>query len=135
MAALPLPYTSRGGSLDEVGLPRPLRTVTSTTVPGRSRSTSRASRRLLPGVAALAALLGLWFGAAALAAARSSSGAGVSGGATLRAGASYVAVPGDSYWSIAMRLDPSGDPRPLVADLEAEMHGAVLQPGDSLVLP
>lgn len=49
----------------------------------------------------------------------------------------YVVRPGDTLWSIAERLDPGSDPRPLV-DAIARANdvdpGSVL-PGRSLVLP
>ena len=48
---------------------------------------------------------------------------------------SYVVQPGDTLWSIAVRLDPSGDPRPTVAKLEAEVGGAGVVPGEQLALP
>jgi Tfp pilus assembly protein FimV len=49
--------------------------------------------------------------------------------------AADVVKPGDTLWSIASRLEPSGDPRPLVAQLQSELHGATLDPGARLVLP
>ena len=47
----------------------------------------------------------------------------------------YVAVPGDTVWSIAVRFAHGGDPRPLVERLEAEIDGGVLQPGQRLAVP
>ena len=47
----------------------------------------------------------------------------------------YVAAPGDTVWSIAVRFAHGGDPRPLVDRLEAEIGGGVLQPGQRLVVP
>jgi len=47
----------------------------------------------------------------------------------------YVARPGDTIWSVAVRYGGGGDPRPLVDQLEAEIGGGVLQPGQQLVLP
>jgi hypothetical protein len=44
-----------------------------------------------------------------------------------------VAVrPGDSLWSIAARLAPGEDPRPIVDQLEAARHGSPLQPGETI---
>ena len=47
----------------------------------------------------------------------------------------YVARPGDTIWSIAVAYSRGGDPRPLVANLESQIGGGVLQPGERLVLP
>jgi nucleoid-associated protein YgaU len=49
----------------------------------------------------------------------------------------YVVVVGDTLWSIAVRLGPGGDPRPLV-DAIAEMNDVdpgALHPGQTLVIP
>ncbi|MDA8184200.1 MAG: LysM peptidoglycan-binding domain-containing protein [Actinomycetota bacterium] len=56
-------------------------------------------------------------------------------GGRLSAGAAYVVRPGDTLWSIALRVDPSGDPRPLVADMAREVGGDTIFPGQRLVLP
>jgi hypothetical protein len=47
----------------------------------------------------------------------------------------YVAKPGDTIWSIAVGYSHGGDPRPLVAKLEAEIGGGTLQPGERLAVP
>jgi type IV secretory pathway protease TraF len=50
-------------------------------------------------------------------------------------GATVVDVaPGDTLWSIARRLQPEGDPRPLVDRLAASNGGAVVRAGDRLVV-
>jgi len=56
-------------------------------------------------------------------------------GETVAHHAPYVVQPGDTLWSIALRLDPTGDPRPVVAKLEAEIGGDNVVPGEQLVLP
>jgi nucleoid-associated protein YgaU len=43
-----------------------------------------------------------------------------------------VVQPGDSLWSIARRLAPDRDPRPVVDALTAARHGAVLVPGETV---
>ncbi len=47
----------------------------------------------------------------------------------------YVVQPGDTFWDIARRLQPSGDPRPLVTRLVAAHGSPLLVPGEHLVLP
>ena len=47
----------------------------------------------------------------------------------------YTVQPGDTLWSIAERVDPSGDPRPLVARLAAQIGSDTVVPGEQLVLP
>lgn len=49
--------------------------------------------------------------------------------------ATYVVRPGDTLWSIAERVDPSGDPRPLVARLAAQVGSDTIVPGEQLRLP
>jgi len=48
--------------------------------------------------------------------------------------ATYVVQPGDTYWTIARRLQPMGDVRVLVDHLSADHGGAPLQPGEQLAL-
>jgi hypothetical protein len=48
---------------------------------------------------------------------------------------SYVVQPGDTLWTIAQRLAPGGDPRPVEWQLEAEVGGDTIVPGERLVLP
>ena len=47
---------------------------------------------------------------------------------------SYVVQPGDTLWSLARRMQPSGDIRPLVDRLATRHGGAALHPGDRIVL-
>lgn len=54
---------------------------------------------------------------------------------SLAAGAEYVVQPGDTLWAIASRLQPSADPRRLVAQMEAETGSDHLVPGEHLRLP
>ena len=46
-----------------------------------------------------------------------------------------VVRPGDSLWSIAARLEPGHDPRPVVDALAATRGGAPLVPGEVVTLP
>ena len=43
-----------------------------------------------------------------------------------------VVRPGDSLWSVAERLAPGDDPRPVVDALEQARHGTVLTPGETI---
>lgn len=47
----------------------------------------------------------------------------------------YVVRHGDSLWSVARDLQPSGDVRPLVDALAEANGGPVVRPGDVLALP
>lgn len=45
----------------------------------------------------------------------------------------HLVRPGDSLWSIAQRIEPDGDPRPVVDELSRERGGAPLVPGEVIV--
>jgi len=47
----------------------------------------------------------------------------------------WVVQPGETLWGIARQLQPSGDIRPLVDALSAEVHDRPLQIGERLILP
>lgn len=47
----------------------------------------------------------------------------------------YVVQPGDTMWHIARALQPTGDVRPLVMQLERARHGAPLRVGERVTLP
>jgi hypothetical protein len=49
--------------------------------------------------------------------------------------ASYVVQPGDTLWDIARSLQPAGDVRPLVRQLDGARQGRPLRAGERLVLP
>ena len=46
--------------------------------------------------------------------------------------ASTVVRPGDSLWTVAERLAPDSDPRPVVDALAEARHGTVLTPGETI---
>jgi Tfp pilus assembly protein FimV len=113
---------------------------------GRTRprvDTNRAvywRRRIVVAVLAIALVLvmaqaGAALGGASLAsperrpadASASGSTAGSSAGSR-----STVVRPGDSLWSVASRLAPGSDPRPVVDALAEARHGTVLTPGETI---
>ncbi len=47
----------------------------------------------------------------------------------------YTVRRGDTLWSIAERVDPSGDPRPLVDELAAQTGSDTVVPGQRIALP
>lgn len=48
---------------------------------------------------------------------------------------SYVVQPGDTLWSVARGLQPSGDVRPLVDRLARQAGGSQLRTGQRIQLP
>jgi len=63
--------------------------------------------------------------------AQSASTAGPTAGKST-AGKSTVVRPGDSLWTVAERLAPGDDPRPVVDALSEARHGTVLTPGETI---
>ena len=47
----------------------------------------------------------------------------------------HVVAPGDTLWSLARRIEPTGDVRPLVDELAASRRGRPLQVGEVVVVP
>src|SRR5206468_4110059 len=120
MAAIAYPSPSRQPA------PRRHLTVVPLPVQRRQRASIYWRRRLVVLVAlvllvlAARAALGV-LGGGPLA----TSGAPAAGGGSA---ATYVVQPGDTWWTIARHLQPTGDVRGLVDRLSAEHGGAVLQP-------
>ena len=91
-------------------------------------------RRTLLGLAAIAMLIMLalpWGGTGG----PSLATPGAAHAGPLAAGTTYVVRQGDTLWGIAERLAGGSDPRPMVAQLEAEAGGDDLHAGQQLVLP
>jgi hypothetical protein len=47
----------------------------------------------------------------------------------------YTVQPGDSLWSIAERVSPSSDPRPLVAKMASQLGSETVVPGERITVP
>jgi len=84
-------------------------------------------------VAAVGTLLGAGSLAGAEQAGRPAAPAPVAQ-AQLPAAASYVVQPGETLWSLARRLQPEGDVRPLVARLRVASGGGPIVPGQRIHL-
>jgi len=61
--------------------------------------------------------------------------AGTTPAATLTPGSTYTVRPGDTLWSIAVRLDPTGNPRTVVGQLAAETGSDTTVVGEHIGLP
>jgi hypothetical protein len=47
----------------------------------------------------------------------------------------YTVQPGDTLWSIAVAVDPSADPRPLVATFASQTGSYTVEPGERIAVP
>jgi len=106
-------------------------------VPARTPAVVYRRRRVVAVLAVASALAVLVLAIGALQASFVANGGATSGrlGSPGSPGAVYVVQPGDTFWDIARRLDPAGDPRPLVARLVAAHGSPVLVAGERLALP
>ncbi len=101
-----------------------------------ARRRAVARRRRIAGTALVALLVGGgWFGLGALRGLDAPAPRLLAGATLVPGGQRYVARTGDTLWSIAERLEPGADPRPLVDALDAQLHGRPLEAGTPLVLP
>jgi LysM domain len=116
--------------------PEPAAQPTPRLVP--TRSVARRGRRASPATYRRRRLVAVAVGVAALAMA-AKAGAAL-GGSPLAvperrpASPHHVVQPGDSLWSIAARLEPGSDPRPVVDELSAARGGRPLVPGEVVTL-
>ncbi len=139
-AVRPVPYTRHPGSIP-VATARRHRVATPgagrgggtpSAVGGRRRPSARVRRRraLVVAVLLLAPPVGL-LGGGPLA----TAGQAPAAAAGRSVGRVYIVRPGDTLWSIAERISPGSDPRPLVDELTASLKGDQLQVGERLVVP
>jgi hypothetical protein len=77
----------------------------------------------------------IWFGISAVAAHSQGRLQVLPGSVRTAHGYLYRVQPGDTVWSIATELDPNGDPRSLVGQLESEIGGTDLQAGTQVLVP
>jgi LysM domain len=103
----------------------------------RARAAELRRRRLrFVGILASVGLAaGLWLGASAMASQSQGRLQILPGSVKTARGYLYRVQPGDTVWSIASRLDPTGDPRPLADHIETEIGGTNLQVGTQVLLP
>jgi LysM domain len=101
--------------------------------PAPRRRVSREVRRRRT----LLVLMGLLLGVLALPLGGAGGNSHAPGSALAGSGhpAVYVVRPGDTLWTIAQRVDPTGDPRPLVAQMEARLGTDTVVPGEEVRLP
>jgi Tfp pilus assembly protein FimV len=101
---------------------------------GRSRAVAGRAiywrRRIVVAVMAVALVLVMAQAGAALGG--SSLAAPERRPATVQTSRSTVVRPGDSLWSVAARLAPGTDPRPVVDALAEARPGTVLVPGETI---
>ena len=92
-------------------------------------------RRLVAGFVVAGLLLTAWAALGALGGALTASGRSTPDLGS-RTSVEVVEVgPGDTLWSVARRLQPSGDVRPLVDRLAAARGGTVVHVGERVSVP
>ncbi len=139
MAAIAASPTSPGSA----GASLPLRLPSGWPMGRTQPSAAVRGRRAVVALVAVAAL-GPLLGAGSLAGAgqaprpmapgTASVGATATPAAAASASAVHVVEPGETLWTLARRLQPQGDVRPLVARLQVASGGGPLVPGQRLSL-
>ena len=113
---------------------RPVRLAT-TRLPARPHPSVAVRRRRAALTLVVLVALGILLGAGSLAGAGQAPATPrtqVRLDATAVASATHVVQPGDTLWSVARRIQPDGDIRPLVARLRAAHGPGPLLPGQPL---
>ena len=101
----------------------------------RRRLAIARRRRLLSYLASAAILAATWGISGALAGIHAAPVGVLPGTVRTTGGYLYTVRSGDTLWSIATRLDPSGDPRPLVAQIDSHLEGTGIYPGERILVP
>jgi len=105
---------------------------------GRRQPSAAALRRWAASALVAFASLGLLLGVGSLADAEQGAAvptrAASAAAAALDVAAVHVVQPGDTLWTLARRVQPEGDVRPLVARLRARHGSGPLVPGERLLL-
>jgi hypothetical protein len=114
--------------------PRPTTQSRRTVAAGSARVVSRTTywrRRAVVAVMVVAMLFVMARAGAALGDAPSAPERHPAHSGQVRA-ATTVVQPGDSLWTVAERLAPDSDPRPVVDALSGARHGTELTPGETI---
>jgi LysM repeat protein len=114
---------------------RRLSVVSSEPAPRRLPRSTYRRRRLVAAVVVAGLVIAAWAALGALGGALTASGRSVPSPRSAVPVAVVDVQPGDTIWSIARRVQPSGDVRPLVDRLAAAHGGTVLQVGERIVVP
>jgi hypothetical protein len=101
----------------------------------RAAEFRRRRLRLLGVLMSVGLAAGLWFATSAVASQSQGRLQTLPGSVKTAHGYLYRVQSGDTVWSIATRLDPTGDPRPLADQIETEIGGTNLQVGTQVLLP
>ena len=140
-------FRSKGGLMAAIAVPHGTHRVFATTADRRPRALPASvywRRRAMVVLLIVGAAVGgpralALLGGGPLTAAEVKSPAAPAGAVSIEAEpvarSTYVVRRGDTLWSIARHLQPSGDVRPLVDALASERDGRPLQPGERIVLP
>lgn len=103
---------------------------------GRRQPSAAVRRRCVVTALTVVAAIGFLLGAGSLTGAGQASPLPQPAPADAAPVAAFIHIvqPGDTLWSLARRIQPNGDVRPLVARLRAVSGGGPLQPGQLLRL-
>lgn len=107
-------------------------------LPARPSTARFMVRRTVAAVVLIALLIGSWAAVSAMASVALPADAALGGVPAPQIADSdqvYVVAPGDTLWSIARALQPTGDVRPLVHQLSELNGGADLDVGQPVRLP